>query len=176
MSREFVSPDLLNLAAARLSPEEFERRAGPPLTDAEAEEIAGLVEWFTRRYPTARERLAYARRKMRDYARAGGAAPEVADYRATARRLARAHQKADPGTVAVLLDPDPEEREIRLVEVTSSAPTTGEPLAVGAVARPDLGVPFPCTIVLLSPEEWAAVTAGLLALPSPFQAGALDAL
>ena len=31
------------------------------MSDAEREEILSLVRWFTRRYPTAGERLAYAR-------------------------------------------------------------------------------------------------------------------
>jgi formylglycine-generating enzyme required for sulfatase activity len=41
---------------------EFIRRADAPLTDAEIEDARALVAWFTRRYPTGAERLAYARR------------------------------------------------------------------------------------------------------------------
>jgi hypothetical protein len=105
----------------------------------------------------------------------GDAAPAVA-YLETARRLADAHRRADPETVAVLLDPDPERREIRLVEVTRSAPPTGEPLAVGFLARPDLGVAFLSTVVLLSPAEWDAVAEGRLALPHPFEVARLEPL
>lgn len=168
MSRELASPFLGNLVAARLSPEEFDRRTRAPLTDGELADVAALVGWFTRRYPTAKERLDYARRKMLAYTRGRGDAAPAVDYLETARRLAAAHRKADPETVAVLLDADPERREIRLVEVTRSAPTTGEPLAVGFLARPDLGVPFLSTVVLLSPEEWDAVREGRLELPYPF--------
>ena len=175
MSREHASPDLANLIAARLSPEEFDRRASAPLTDAEAEEIAELVSWFLRRYPSAKERLAYARRKLRQY-RGGGASAPGADYLATARRLARAHREADPGTEIVLLAPDPDGKEIRLLEVTRSAPTIGQPLPVGFAARPDLGIPFPSAILLLSPEEWDAAQAGRLELPDEWGSGRLEAL
>lgn len=41
---------------------EFIRRADAPLTEAEVAEVRALVAWFTRRYPTGAERLAYARR------------------------------------------------------------------------------------------------------------------
>lgn len=43
MALEYASPELANLIAARLSPEEFERRARAPLTDAEIEETAELA-------------------------------------------------------------------------------------------------------------------------------------
>ena len=66
----------------------------------------------------------------------------------------------------VLLDPDPAEKEIRLLEVTRSAPTLGDPLPVGFVPRPDLGVPDATTVLLLSPDEWDAVQAGRLDLPA----------
>jgi hypothetical protein len=49
-----------------LSPEEFNLLLERALADAdEILERAALVDWFRRRYPTARERLAYARRKYR---------------------------------------------------------------------------------------------------------------
>ena len=35
-------------------------------SEAALEERAELIAWFMRRYPTARERLAYARRKYRE--------------------------------------------------------------------------------------------------------------
>lgn len=168
MSREYASPELANLIAARLSPEECDRRVRTPLTEAEAQEIAELVSWFSRRYPTAKERLAYARRKLRQYQKGQGAHPSAAEktsYLATARRLAAAHCTTDPATLRVLLDPDPNENEVRLLEVTPSAPTTGELLPFGFLPRPDLGVPFLCTVLLLSPDEWEAVQEGRLELP-----------
>lgn len=176
MSREYASPEIANLIAARIPPEEFDRRARAPLSSAEAQEIAELFEWFTRRYPTAKERLAYARRKFRQYTQHAAEAAPGADYLETARRLAHAHRKADPKTEAVLLDPDPSTKEIRLLEVTSSAPTTGRPFPVGFAARPDLGVAFPLTILILSPEEWDAAKAGRLELPDGWSTDGLEAL
>jgi hypothetical protein len=46
-----------------LSPEEFERLSRTPLTEEERAEWLALIRWFMTRYPTAKERLAYARRK-----------------------------------------------------------------------------------------------------------------
>ena len=176
MSREYASPELSNLIAARLSPEEFERRVRTPLSDAEAQEIAELIDWFSRRYPTAKERLAYARRKFRQYTRALPALAGAPGYLATAERLARAHREADPETMFVFLDPDPDEKEIRLLEVTRSAPSTGHLLTVGFAARPDLGVLFPSAVLLLSPGEWHDVQAGRLELPDDFCKGCLKTL
>jgi hypothetical protein len=176
MSREYASPDLANLIAARLAPDEFERRVQAPLTDDEAQEIAELIAWFSRRYATAQERLAYARRKLRQYNRAEPSVTVEADYLGTARRLARAHAEADPKTVLVLLDPDPRGKEIRLLEVTRSAPTTGQLLAVGFAARPDLGVAFPSSVLLLSPEEWIDINEGRLELPDGWCRSRLQAL
>jgi hypothetical protein len=166
VSREMASPELANLVAARLPPEEFDRRVRAPMSDAEAQDIAELVEWFKRRYPTAEARLAYARRKMRQYAEGHGPATVAGGYLATAERLARAHRMSDPETLLVLLAQDPQEREIRLVEVTRSAPTTGTPVPVGFTARPDLGMPFPLEVFLVSPAEWDAVSEGRLDLPA----------
>jgi hypothetical protein len=179
MSREYASPDLANLIAARLSPAEFARRVRAPLTEAEASEIAELIEWFTRRYPTAKERLAYARRKLRQYQKGHAAHPSATErptYLETARRLAAAHRAADPATLLVLLDRDPAEKEIRLLEVTPSAPTMGELLPVGFMPRPDLGVPFPSTVMLLSPDEWSAVRKGRLDLPEGWSSSRLETL
>jgi hypothetical protein len=45
-----------------LSREEFMARTTAPMSDREREDTLSLIAWFMRRYPTARERLAYARR------------------------------------------------------------------------------------------------------------------
>jgi hypothetical protein len=175
--REYASPELANLIAARISPEEFDRRARAPLSEAEAREVAELYQWFTRRYPTAKERLAYARRKFRQYAAAAGKTSSGdADYLETAKRLANAHRVSDPATEIVMLDADPEQKEIRLLEVTRSAPATGYLLEVGFAARPDLGFPFPLTLLLLSPEEWEAVKEGRLELPASFCRSRLETI
>lgn len=49
----------------RLSAVEVEAYLAVPVTDVEREDVGGLVAWFTRRYPTAGERLAYVRRAHR---------------------------------------------------------------------------------------------------------------
>lgn len=41
-----------------------------PISEAEREEVLSLVRWFTRRYPTGAERLAYVRRAYRRWANA----------------------------------------------------------------------------------------------------------
>jgi hypothetical protein len=176
MAREFASPELANLIAARIAPEEFERRIKAPLTDQEVEDTGELVGWFTRRYPTVEERFLYVREKTLQYGRAGEEPPEPVGYEAAVRRLAKAHRLADPETVEVLWDPDPAERAIRLLEVTRSATTMGNLQAVEFVPRPDLGYPFAVTVLIVSPAEWLAVKAGTMELPEPFGLGRLVAV
>lgn len=53
------------VAERELSPEEFAAGLRIPLTEAEIEATAELVRWFTTRYPTPGERLAYVRRACR---------------------------------------------------------------------------------------------------------------
>jgi hypothetical protein len=179
MGREYASPELANLIALRLAPAEFERRVREPLTNVEEEEINILVNWFLRRYPTAKERLAYARRKFLQYKKAHAthtAAAEVTDYLETARRLAHAHRTTDPTTLFVWLAPDPDEKLIRLLEVTPKVTAAGELFPVEFAPRPDLGVRFALSVLLLSPEEWDEVDAGRLALPEGWGKGQLRAI
>lgn len=60
------------LAERRLTPEEWAAYVGAPLTDDEREETLALVAWFTRRYPTPAERLAWARRAYRRWTAGAG--------------------------------------------------------------------------------------------------------
>ena len=53
----------------RLSPEELAARIAAPWTTQEAEDLAQLVAWFHRRYPTVRERLASTRHLMAQWDR-----------------------------------------------------------------------------------------------------------
>jgi hypothetical protein len=46
----------------RLSPEEVAQWLARPIPLEEAESARELVRWFTRRYPTGKDRLAYVRR------------------------------------------------------------------------------------------------------------------
>ena len=66
MTRHDVEARWRELDEQALTPEEFDRQVQRALSDQdELEERAALVAWFMRRYPTPRERLAYARRKYR---------------------------------------------------------------------------------------------------------------
>lgn len=66
MTRHDVEARWRELDERELTPEEFDRRVELALSDQdELQARAALVAWFMRRYPTPRERLAYARRKYR---------------------------------------------------------------------------------------------------------------
>lgn len=68
-ARRPVDPAIADLVEAPLPVEEFVRRVNAPLTDEEIEETLALVAWFTRRYPTVKQRLAYARRAWKQWTR-----------------------------------------------------------------------------------------------------------
>lgn len=66
MTRQEVEARARALDERELTPDEFDRRVQRTLADThEIEERAALIAWFMRRYPTPRERLAYARTKYR---------------------------------------------------------------------------------------------------------------
>jgi hypothetical protein len=83
-----------------------------------------------------------------------------------ARELARAHRESDESITGIYFARDHAGREIRLVEVSSEVDTTNEVLPVRFGARPDLRMPRPSVIVLLSAEEWDALQQGALSLPT----------
>lgn len=87
------------------------------------------------------------------------------EYRATALSLANAHRKEDPKTAEVYLFPDPQLADVRLLEVSESAPRSGDVLPYRFESRPDIGVRFASTVILLSPDEWKDVLSGALPLP-----------
>ena len=60
--RDALPGPVIDLLERRLSPEEFARLSAVPITDVERHTTLELVAWFTRRYPTPLERLAYVRR------------------------------------------------------------------------------------------------------------------
>jgi hypothetical protein len=72
-----LSPEVEDLYLAPLPVEEFERRVRASLDELEGPELENLqdlIGWFRRRYPTAKERLAYARRAYARWVRAAGPA------------------------------------------------------------------------------------------------------
>jgi hypothetical protein len=82
-----------------------------------------------------------------------------------ARELAAAHRSEDPETSQVYVAPADE--EVRLIEITTAVVSDGAErvLPFRFPKRPDLDIPFDLVVILLSPEEWAQVQAGRLALP-----------
>lgn len=70
MKRRPLSPEAQAAWETPLPPEEFNRRLAAALADEEQIQAnAELCRWFRRRYPTAAERLAYARRKYAEWTR-----------------------------------------------------------------------------------------------------------
>lgn len=67
MKRQVLHPEIEALHERRLTADEVAAFLASPVTAAEVASTLELVEWFTRRYPTALERFAYNRRA---YARA----------------------------------------------------------------------------------------------------------
>ncbi len=55
-----------------LSREEFNARAAAPMSEHEREDFEGLVDWFTRRYPTAGERMRAMRLRLHQHRRRHG--------------------------------------------------------------------------------------------------------
>ena len=69
MASDYLDPLLAAQVEAPVGLDEFTRRVRAPLTDDERAEVEQLVRWFTRRYPTVKQRLAYARRKFAQWTR-----------------------------------------------------------------------------------------------------------
>jgi hypothetical protein len=84
--------------------------------------------------------------------------------REVAHQLAAAHRQADPTTTTVKYFPS--HAVVRLLEVSASAPTTGEILPFQFDADRANGIDYPSVVILLSPAEWARVNSGSLALPA----------
>jgi hypothetical protein len=79
--------------------------------------------------------------------------------------LARAHRNADSDIQQIFLAKDPTEQEVRLLEVSGAVGNTGSIMPFRFAARPDLGVPYPSVIVLVSPEEKESLDNHELRLP-----------
>ena len=68
--RKPLSPAAQAIYERSLEPEEFDRLLREALADTEQmERNRELIRWFKRRYPTARDRLSYARRKYAEWTR-----------------------------------------------------------------------------------------------------------
>lgn len=102
---------------------EFERRIRAPLDDDEVEEVAGLVRWFTRRYPTVAERFAYVRRAWAHWTRPTRLECPPVDPRADAATRCRPMEDLDAYIIEALHDYDPE----RIIVYGSHARGTAGP-------------------------------------------------
>lgn len=69
MSVAPLPPEVAALVDAPRPTDEFLARIRTPLTEDEIATTRELVAWFTRRYPTVRERLAYVRRAYARWSR-----------------------------------------------------------------------------------------------------------
>ena len=67
--RQELTPCAAEHSEAPVSLDKAAERLAVPPTDAEVEDFAALVGWFCRRYPTARERFAFVRRKYAEWTR-----------------------------------------------------------------------------------------------------------
>jgi hypothetical protein len=86
--------------------------------------------------------------------------------KAVATDLAAAHRKADSATSTIKFFPGATQNEVRLLEVSSTAPTTGEVLPFGFGADAAKGIDYPSIVILVSPSEWQDIQNGKLRLPS----------
>jgi len=91
-----------------------------------------------------------------------------------ATNLASAHRKADTATSTIKFFPGGAQNEVRLLEVSATAPTTGEVLPFGFGADVANGVDYPSVVILVSPNEWQDIQAGNLRLPSGWDLDAAE--
>jgi hypothetical protein len=68
MSQSYLAAEIAEQVEASLPVEEFDRRVRA-FTEEEAEEALALIHWFTRRYPTPKERLDFSRRTFDQWTR-----------------------------------------------------------------------------------------------------------
>lgn len=88
----------LAIANRTLSPTEFSARLSTPLSEAEVEGTRELVRWFTSRYPTPLERLAYIRRAYARWARSSAATGAAAEEPPGAGRAPECDEaRGEPG-------------------------------------------------------------------------------
>ena len=69
MKRQELAPEIAEMYETPLTLEEFKRRVAVRPSEEEVAELMDLVRWFTSRYPTAKDRFAYIRRKYAEWTR-----------------------------------------------------------------------------------------------------------
>lgn len=93
----------------------------------------------------------------------------MSDIKEVAKKLADAHRAADPATEMIKYFPDAAGDQVRLLEVSTAAPTTGEVLPFQFGSDPSHGIDFKSVVILLSPSEWQAVQENKLSLPTGWE-------
>ncbi len=89
----------------------------------------------------------------------------MSTLREVAVDLAAAHRRADPATSTIKFFPGAKQDEVCLLEVSSTAPTTGEVMPFRFGAEIASGVDYPSVVILVSPTEWQDIQKGKLPLP-----------
>ena len=67
--RQVLAPEIAEREQRPLGLDELERRLARPPTEEEIRETMDLMRWFVGRYPTAKARFAYVRRKYAEWTR-----------------------------------------------------------------------------------------------------------
>lgn len=84
------------------------------------------------------------------------------EYDRVARLLANEHKSMDPDR-RIFLFPDPQRREIRLIEATPNTPPTGEVFFFRFAPAGD--VTLPLVVAEVTEDEWALIDEEELSLP-----------
>lgn len=75
------------------------------------------------------------------------------------------HVHFDEGIESIFLMPDPNEQELKLLEVTRSAVTTGTVWPVKFAPQPQNKYPLPLNLIVVSPDEWEMIEEDNLGIP-----------
>ncbi len=97
---------------------------------------------------------------------------QAVSYDEAVKQIATGHRDTDQPPAAVILFPDPQEEVIRLLDVTSLVPETGEFYWVRFGATPE--VPFITEIAQVTPAEWESIQHGTMALPAGWDLAAAE--
>jgi hypothetical protein len=87
------------------------------------------------------------------------------DYCDAVKQLVKWHRESPQPPEKIILFPDPEEKEIRLIEVTDLLPKTSESQVYPIKFGPTTELPYDTIVAQVTPSEWQDICHGLLALP-----------
>lgn len=88
-------------------------------------------------------------------------------FETAAHELMRAHFGIEKGLTQIAWFPDPNKREIRLIEVNKSTWRTGKVMAF--YLSPDKDHPYPVKLADVTPEEWEEIERGVIPIPSGWE-------